>query len=91
MSTPPSNNAVIIFDWDDTILPSSFVDKVQADTFRDLPQQYHSIFREIETCAEECLSAAAQHGEVSVHRLYLCTIQSVPVDYFSLLNHGSNL
>jgi len=29
--------AVLIFDWDDTICPSSFVDKSQIETFDDLP------------------------------------------------------
>ena len=67
MSRPSSNqSAMIIFDWDDTILPSSFVDKAQADNLNELPQQYHTIFREIELCAEKCLAAAAKHGEVSL-------------------------
>lgn len=63
MST--SNSAMIIFDWDDTILPSSFVDRARADNLRELPQQYHRLFREIEKCTERCLAAAAKHGEVS--------------------------
>jgi len=67
MSTPPSNNnAMIIFDWDDTILPSSFVDRAQADNINELPQQYHCLFREIEICTEKCLAAAAKHGEVVI-------------------------
>ena len=64
--TSSNDSAMIIFDWDDTILPSSFVDKAQADNLNELPQQYHGIFREIEICAEKCLAAAAKHGEVSV-------------------------
>lgn len=28
---------VLIFDWDDTLFPSSFVDKSQIETFDDLP------------------------------------------------------
>lgn len=56
---------MIIFDWDDTILPSSFVDKAQADNLNELPQQYHGLFREIETCTKKCLAEAAKHGEVS--------------------------
>lgn len=55
---------MIIFDWDDTILPSSFVDKLQADNWSELPQQYHNLFREIEICSEKCLAEAAKHGEV---------------------------
>ena len=60
-----SDRAIIIFDWDDTILPSSFVDRVKADNLQELPQQYHNLFREIEQCTEKCLAAAAKHGEVS--------------------------
>lgn len=64
---PPTkkNDAMLIFDWDDTILPSSFLDKAQAENIDELPQQFHDLFREIETCAEKCLSAATKHGEVS--------------------------
>ena len=64
LSSTSSNNAMLIFDWDDTILPSSFVDKAQADNLKELPAQYHSLFREIEVCTEKCLAAAAKHGEV---------------------------
>lgn len=66
MSLPSNSNAMIIFDWDDTILPSSFVDKAQADNLNELPQQYHGLFREIETCTEKCLAEAAKHGEVII-------------------------
>jgi hypothetical protein len=30
-------NPVLIFDWDDTILPSSFVDKWNIEHFDELP------------------------------------------------------
>lgn len=36
-STNADRNAVLIFDWDDTICPSSFVDKSRVETFEDLP------------------------------------------------------
>jgi hypothetical protein len=69
----PSNNchsnsgsAIIIFDWDDTILPSSFVDRAKAENLSELPQQLHNLFREIEQCTEKCLAAASKHGEVSL-------------------------
>jgi hypothetical protein len=55
---------VIIFDWDDTILPSSFVDKCQVDNVNELPQHFRSLFREIEICTETCLAEAAKFGEV---------------------------
>lgn len=66
MTPPPSNDsAVIIFDWDDTILPSSFVDRSQSDNLSELPPHTRALFREIEICTEKCLAAAASHGEVS--------------------------
>jgi hypothetical protein len=30
-------NAVLIFDWDDTICPSSFIEKFKVDSFHELP------------------------------------------------------
>ena len=63
-SNSNSDRAIIIFDWDDTILPSSFVDRV--NNLSELPQQFHNLFREIEQCTEKCLAAAAKHGEVSL-------------------------
>ena len=30
-------NAVLIFDWDDTICPSTFIEKFKVDSFRELP------------------------------------------------------
>lgn len=62
----PSSSSVIIFDWDDTICPSSFVDQAQVDNYKDLPKHYHSLFHEVGKCAEKCLAAAAKHGEVII-------------------------
>lgn len=56
---------IIIFDWDDTILPSSFVDKSNSDNISELPPAMRATFRDIEVCTEKCLAAAAYHGEVS--------------------------
>lgn len=74
MSSPTpssSGDAMIIFDWDDTILPSSFVDRAQGDNLSELPEQYTSIFREIEICTVKCFKAAAKHGEVRFDYVYL--------------------
>ena len=68
-----SDNAIIIFDWDDTILPSSFVDRANADNLSQLPQQFHNLFREIEQCTEKCLAAAAKYGEVG----HLCSFRLI--------------
>ena len=61
---------MIIFDWDDTILPSSYVDSEQVDNIRDMPQEQQNLFREIETCADKCLATAAKYGEVSCRWTY---------------------
>lgn len=67
MSPPPSKGSkVIIFDWDDTICPSSFVDQFKVDNFSELPLHYQNLFNEIGRCAERCLAAAAKHGEVII-------------------------
>ncbi|KAL3826536.1 hypothetical protein ACHAXA_003600 [Cyclostephanos tholiformis] len=71
LTPPPSSNndnseAVIIFDWDDTILPSSFVDRSQCDNLGELSSHTRALFREIEICTEKCLAAAACHGEVII-------------------------
>jgi len=55
---------VIVFDWDDTICPSSFVDQWQIENFKDLPLHFQNLFNEIAKCAERCLAEASKHGEV---------------------------
>ncbi len=84
-----SDSAIIIFDWDDTILPSSFVDRAKAENLSELPQQHHNLFREIEQCTEKCLAAAAKHGEVGLCLCYhtggdfyaICSIGGPPVGF----------
>mmetsp|Transcript_15943 Transcript_15943/g.34655 ORF Transcript_15943/g.34655 Transcript_15943/m.34655 type:complete len:335 (+) Transcript_15943:61-1065(+) len=66
MGPETKSSKVIIFDWDDTICPSSFVDQWKIDTFSDLPLHYQNLFNEIGRCAEKCLAAAAKHGEVII-------------------------
>jgi hypothetical protein len=57
---------VIIFDWDDTICPSSFVDQMKAESLHDLPLHFQNIFKEIGTAAEKCLDEAAKFGQVLI-------------------------
>lgn len=57
---------VIIFDWDDTICPSSFVDQWKIENFKDLPLHFQNLFCEVGKCAEKCLDAAAMYGEVII-------------------------
>uniref|UniRef100_A0A7S3Q317 Uncharacterized protein n=1 Tax=Chaetoceros debilis TaxID=122233 RepID=A0A7S3Q317_9STRA len=67
-STPSSrsNSKVIIFDWDDTICPSTFVDQCQIQRFTDFPLHFQNLMNEIGRVAEQCLAAAAQYGEVII-------------------------
>lgn len=58
--------AVLIFDWDDTICPSSFVDKSQIESFQDLPVHTQKVFNELGKAAAKCLEAASRHGEVII-------------------------
>lgn len=63
----PSNRCkVIIVDWDDTILPSTFVDRWQIDNFRDLPIHFQNLLGELSLCADRFLEAASKHGEVII-------------------------
>lgn len=55
---------VIIFDWDDTICPSSFVDKWKIEQYRELPLHVQNIFDSIGKYAEKCLDEASKYGEV---------------------------
>jgi len=56
---------VIIFDWDDTICPSTFVNKVaNVATYKDLSRHFQNIFDELCKCAEKVLTEASKHGEV---------------------------
>ena len=58
---------VIIFDWDDTICPSFFVDQFKRGRcYRDLPLHYQNIFKEISRCAEKCLNVACKYGRVLI-------------------------
>jgi len=63
---PERSKKVIIFDWDDTICPSSFVDQCKIESSKDLPLYLKNIFHEVGKSAEKCLNAASLHGEVII-------------------------
>jgi len=90
-SAPEEVNKVIIFDWDDTICPSSFVDQWKVDTFSDLPLHFQNMFNEVGKCAEKCLDAAAEFGEVcaNMHSTYNEVISGVFLTC-SFVNHTGN-
>mmetsp|Transcript_8329 Transcript_8329/g.10922 ORF Transcript_8329/g.10922 Transcript_8329/m.10922 type:complete len:290 (-) Transcript_8329:221-1090(-) len=56
----------IIFDWDDTILPSSFVDQYKVEKFTDFPVETQRILHEVARSAERCLHEASKFGEVLI-------------------------
>lgn len=60
------HDKVIIFDWDDTLCPSSFVDQWKFESYTDLPQHYKNLFVEIGCCVEKCLDAASEFGQVII-------------------------
>lgn len=62
-----SGNTVIIFDWDDTICPSSFIEQHKIEDIGiDLPLHYQNIFIEIARSAEKCLRLACQQVDSRV-------------------------
>jgi len=60
------SNKVIIFDWDDTICPSSYVDQWRIQSFSDLAVHCQTLMNEVGKAAEKCLAAAAKYGEVII-------------------------
>mmetsp|Transcript_3292 Transcript_3292/g.6164 ORF Transcript_3292/g.6164 Transcript_3292/m.6164 type:complete len:332 (+) Transcript_3292:313-1308(+) len=59
-------STVIIFDWDDTICPSTFIDQCKVQSLNDLPLHFQNLLQDIGRAAEQCLLAASQHGEVII-------------------------
>ncbi|CAB9512599.1 expressed unknown protein [Seminavis robusta] len=57
---------VLIFDWDDTICPSTFVDSYQIEHISELPLDVQELFHEVARCAEKCMKEAEKYGEVIV-------------------------
>lgn len=64
MSSIP--NKVLIFDWDDTICPSSFVDRCNVESYEHLTIEKKRLIDMLGECAAECLEAASQYGEVII-------------------------
>jgi len=59
--TPDPNN-ILIFDWDDTICPSSAIDVHKAQQLSDLPLEQQKLFNEISQVATKTLSLACELG-----------------------------
>jgi hypothetical protein len=60
---------VIIFDWDDTLMASSFADRaklLQTESFGSLPPALQAQFAQLEELVAKCLCAAAELGSVVI-------------------------
>eukprot|EP00519_Triparma_laevis_P014214 CAMPEP_0182491018 /NCGR_PEP_ID=MMETSP1321-20130603/654_1 /TAXON_ID=91990 /ORGANISM="Bolidomonas sp., Strain RCC1657" /LENGTH=253 /DNA_ID=CAMNT_0024693269 /DNA_START=310 /DNA_END=1068 /DNA_ORIENTATION=- len=62
----PDPNTILIFDWDDTICPSSAIDVHKANTLADFPPTDQKFFQEISKVASKTLSLAAELGTVLI-------------------------
>ncbi|GMH68112.1 hypothetical protein TrST_g11434 [Triparma strigata] len=62
----PDPNSILIFDWDDTICPSSAIDVHKAHTLADFPPTDKKFFQEISKVASKTLSLAAELGTVLI-------------------------
>lgn len=63
---PRDPSKVIIVDWDDTILPSTFVDRWQVENFENLPLHFQNLLAELSRCADRFLEEASKYGEVII-------------------------
>lgn len=61
-----SSDKVLIFDWDDTICPSSFVDRCKVESYKDLPAENQRLIDTLAECAAKCLETASQYGQVII-------------------------
>lgn len=59
-----ATHKAIIFDWDDTICPSSFVDRYKIERMEKLPRNFQRLFEEITRLTERVLREASKYGEV---------------------------
>jgi len=60
------NAKVVIVDYDDTILPSTFVDRWKIEKSTDLPQHFQNMLEELSRCTKIFLEEASKYGEVII-------------------------
>lgn len=60
------NGKTVIVDYDDTILPSTFVDRWKIEKSTDLPQHFQNMLEELSKCTEKFLEEASKYGEVII-------------------------
>eukprot|EP00529_Nitzschia_sp_RCC80_P030010 CAMPEP_0113451916 /NCGR_PEP_ID=MMETSP0014_2-20120614/6580_1 /TAXON_ID=2857 /ORGANISM="Nitzschia sp." /LENGTH=307 /DNA_ID=CAMNT_0000343277 /DNA_START=94 /DNA_END=1017 /DNA_ORIENTATION=- /assembly_acc=CAM_ASM_000159 len=57
---------VIVVDYDDTLLPSSFCERWKIEHHNDLPLHFQNMMAELSDCAERFLREASKYGEVLI-------------------------
>lgn len=55
---------VVVVDYDDTLLPSSFCERWKIEHHNDLPLHFQNMLAELSNCAERFLNEASKYGEV---------------------------
>lgn len=61
-----SHNNLFIFDWDNTILPTSFLDKEEIMNENNLPEEYKDIFLILEMSIINVINYALNKGDVYI-------------------------
>ena len=62
----PDPSTILIFDWDDTLCPSTSLDVHSASTLCDLPPPVQRLFNKIAQLAAETLTLASNRGTVLI-------------------------
>lgn len=63
------NETCIVFDWDDTLFPSSFIDRkrlIHARQFEEIPAELQKSFAELEKTITRLITNACQYGTVLI-------------------------
>ena len=72
------HNNLFIFDWDDTLLPTSFLNKEEIINNEDLPEEYTELFSILEKSVLKILNLSLKKGDV-----YIITNSSIGWVQFS--------
>jgi hypothetical protein len=75
---PKTHNNLFIFDWDDTLLPTSFLNKEEIINNEDLPEEYIELFSILEESVLNILNLSLKKGDV-----YIITNSSIGWVQFS--------
>ena len=83
---PKTHNTLFIFDWDDTLLPTSFLNHENIINDENLPEEYAEIFSMLEKAVIKILKLAVNKGDV-----YIITNSSIGWVEFSAKKYFPNL